>query len=141
MKSRLPWVVVAASLAFNVLFMVGFLRARKDVAKEPRTSRDRFKRIADKLDLDERQWQAVEQFLDKKEQLRKDRAPQRDALLAEIVKENPDTKALEEFVLGKAAGDYRLARLALMQEFIAVLRPQQRERYVELIRKRRSASK
>ena len=140
MKSRLPWILVLASLTFNVLFVAGFVGARSDAAK-PRNYRDRFKRIAEKLDLDEQQWQAVEQFLDKRAKLRKDRAPQRDALLAEIVKEKPDKKALEESVLGEAARDYRLARLALMQEFIAVLRPQQREKYVELIRKRRSASR
>ena len=140
MKSKLPWILVAASLAFNVLFMVGFLQARSDAAML-RTSRGRLELMGRRLDLDEQQRQAFDQFLDKRERLRKGRAPQINALLAEIIKDKPDKKTFEEFVLGRAAGEHRLAKLGLWQEFVAVLRPQQRERLVELIKKRRSASK
>ena len=140
MKSRLPWLLAAASLAFNVLFILGFVQARSDVAKSE-TFSGRMELMARKLDLDQQQRQAFDQFLHKMQLLRKDRTPQTDALFAEIIKGKPDKKVIEEFVLGKATGEHRLAKFELWQEFIAALRPEQRERFVELIKKRRSASK
>ena len=135
MRNRLPWILVAVCLAFNVFFTVGFLRARSRMAKA-RTFRGRAELMARRLELDQQQRQAFERLLDEMEQLRKARTPRRDALLAEIVKDEPDEQVLETFVSGDAAIRHRRAKLALMRKFIALLRPEQRERFEEMVKER-----
>lgn len=138
MKAKAPWTLLLVSLAFNVFFAAGYVRAWG------RTRRRGFKgwarTIARKLDLDDRQQQQLDSIVGEFDQLRKDRAPQRDAFMAELIKDKPDQKLLEEFVAGEAAKTRRLAKLALMRKFIGLLTPQQREQFVQLVKKRRSSS-
>lgn len=139
MKAKLPWILLAVSLAFNVFFAVGYFQAKGRMAKR-RTFKGRARIIARKLNLDDHQQQAFESFLGEFDQLRKDRAPQRDAFMAELIKDKPDEKLLEEHVAGEAARKRRLAKLALRRKFIGLLTPQQREQFVQLVKKRRSSS-
>ena len=139
MKAKAPWILLAVSLAFNVFFTVGYVRAKGRMAK-CRGFKGRARIIARKLKLDDRRQQEFENVLGEFDQLRKDRAPQRDAFMAELIKDKPDEKVLEEFMAGEAATTRRLAKLALMRKFIGLLSPQQREQYVQLIKKRRSSS-
>ena len=139
MRTKLILILLAVSLTFNVFFALGFLGAKNKMARS-RTFRGRAELIAKRLDLDEQQWQSFEQLLDEMEQLRKANTPRRDALLAEIVKNNPDEKVLEELVSGDAAEDYRKGRLALIRKFTAMLHPEQREKFIEMVKKRSSAS-
>ena len=139
MKAKAPWILLAVSLAFNVFFAVGYGQAKGRMAKS-RGFKGRIRIIARKLNLDDRQQQAFESILGEFDQLRKDRAPQRDAFMAEMIKDKPDEKLLEEFMAGEAATTRRLANLALMRKFIGMLTPQQREQYVQLAKKRRSSS-
>lgn len=146
MKAKVPWILLAVSLAFNVFFAagyvffaVGYFQAKGRMARR-RGFKGRARIIARKLDLDDRQQQAFENVLGEFDQLRKDRAPQRDAFMAELIKDEPDEKVLEEFMAGEAATTRRLAKLALMRKFIRLLTPQQREQFVQLVKKRRSSS-
>jgi Spy/CpxP family protein refolding chaperone len=139
MKAKIPWILLAASLAFNVFFAGGYVHAKGRMAKS-RGFKGRARVIARKLKLDDRQQQAFEGILGEFDQLRKDRAPERDAFMAELIKDEPDEKLLEEFMAGDSAKMRRLANLALMRKFIGLLTPQQREHYVQLIKKRRSSS-
>jgi Spy/CpxP family protein refolding chaperone len=139
MKAKVPWVLLAVSLAFNVFFAVGYVQAKGRMAKR-RGFKGRARIIARKLKLDDRQQQAFESILGEFDQLRKDRAPQWDAFMAELIKDKPDEKLLEELVAGEAATKRRLAYLALRRKFIGLLTPQQREQYVQLVKKRSSSS-
>ena len=139
MKAKVPWILLAVSPAFNVFFTVGYVRAKGRMAKR-RGFKGRARIIARKLKLDDRQQREFEKVLGEFDQLRKDRAPQRDAFMAELTKDEPDEKLLEEFMAGEAATTRRLANLALMRKFIGLLTPQQREQYVQLVKKRRSSS-
>ena len=138
MKAKLPWILLAVSLAFNVFFAAGYVRAKSRMAKR-RGFKGWARTIARKLDLDDRQQQELESIVGEFDQLRKDRAPQRDAFMAELIKDEPDEKLLEEFMAGEAAKTRRLAKLALMRKFIGLLTPQQREQFVQSV-KRRSSS-
>lgn len=139
MKARLPLTLLVVSAVFNAFFLAGFLRARSD-AEKPRTFREKADRIAARLGLDEHQRPQFDNIVDEFDRLRKDRTPQRDAFLAELVKENPDEKALQDYVTGEAADDYRLKRLSLTRQFVALLRPEQRKKFEEMIRQRVAAS-
>lgn len=139
MKAKVPWILLAVSLAFNVFFAVGYVQAKNRMAKR-RGFKGRARIMASKLGLDDRQQQAFESILGEFDQLRKNRAPQWDAFMAELIKDKPDEKLLEEFMAGEAATKRRLASLAMWRKFINLLRPEQREMYVQLMKKRRSSS-
>ena len=140
MKAKLPWILLAVSFAFNAFFAIGFLHAGGEM-KRKKTFRARAEFVAKKLDLDDQQRKLFEDSLDKIEQLSRDRRSGLDAFLAELIKDEPDTKRLEDYVAGDSAKKYRLAKLAVMRKFIGILRPQQRQLLVELIKKRRSPRK
>jgi len=139
MKAKAPWILLAVSLAFNIFFAVGYVHAKGRMAKR-RGFKGRARIVARKLKLDDRQQQELESIFGEFDQLRKDRAPQRDAFMAELIKDEPDEKLLEEFMAGEAAKTRRLAKLALMRKFIRLLTPQQREQFVQLVKKRSSSS-
>lgn len=127
------------SLAFNVFFVLGSVQ----ISKEPDKSRsfeDRAHRIAEKLQLDQQQYERFEQFLARFNELRQANASRREEFFDELLKPDPDQKLLKDFYVGSAALEYRLARLAVMQEFIEMLSPQQRDMFVQMIGNRRSSS-
>lgn len=140
MKARLPWMLAAVSVVFNVFFVISFVRARAE-AEKPRTFLEKAERMAKKLDLDEQQMAEFEHVIDELERLRAERGPQREAFLAEMIKEDPDDKVLENYVAGEAAIEYRLNKLSVARKLIALLKPEQRQTFVELIRKRGATSK
>jgi len=139
MKTRLPWILLAVSVVFNAFFLAGFLRARSE-AEKPRTFQEKADRMAARLDLDPQQKAQFENIVDEFDRLRKERTPEREAFLAELVKEDPDEKTLENYVTGEAADEYRLKKLSLARQFVALLRPEQRKKFTEMIRKRGASS-
>ena len=139
MKAKVPWILLAVSLAFNVCFTVGYVQAKGRMAKR-RGFKGRARILARKLDLNDRQQKEFESILGEFDQLRKERAPERDAFLTELIKDEPDEKVLGEYAAGEAAKTRRLANLALMRKFVALLTPQQREQFVQLVKKRTSSS-
>ena len=140
MKARLPWMLVAVSVVFNVFFVISFVHARTE-AEKPRTFLEKAQRMAKKLDLDEQQMAEFEHIIDELERLRTERTPQREAFLAEMIKEDPDDKVLENYVAGEAAIEYRLNKLSVALKLVALLKPEQRQTFVELIRQRGATSK
>ena len=140
MKAKLPWILLAISLAFNALFTVGYFQARKQM-EEARTFRGRTEAFARELGLDAEQYEIFSQLRDQFEQLRLQIAPQQEAFLDELIKENPDQKVLEDFCVGDFRNQLRLERLALMQKFVKMLRPDQRQMFVQKVKKRFGSSK
>lgn len=140
MKTRLPWLLVMISVAFNAFFAVGFLQARghREMA---RTAEGRARLMAKRLELDDKQLETFEALLGELQQFREARAPRRDAMLAEIVKDEPSQMALEELLNGPDAQKGRLTRLAMIRKFVRLMRPEQREKWTQLVKRRSSASK
>ena len=128
------------SLAFNVFFTVGFFRACK---QEDRawTIEGRAHIMADKLKLDGQQHKVFETLLAEFAKLRQTRAAQQDAFFAELVKNHPNEKMLEDLCAGDSVKQYRLDMLALMRKFIGMLNPQQRETFLEIIRSHNSSDR
>jgi len=125
MKTRLPWILLAVSLAFNVFFIGGFLQAHCH-RKEVPPPGGRLETLAKNLNLDAAQRQVFEQLRGELEQHRSEFAAKREAFINELVKDKPNQKILEEFFVGKDAKQQRLAMLGLMQRFVKILTPAQR---------------
>jgi hypothetical protein len=132
MKTKLPWILLIASAVFNVSFAVGFLAADGDSGTKLST-RERAMALAKKMDLSESQMPAFLTLVDRYEQLRQSRTPQREAFMNELVRPEPDQKILEDYVVGPDARQYRLDRLALMREFMDLLTNEQRTRFADLV--------
>ncbi len=140
MKAKLPWILLGISLAFNVCFAVGFFLARPAPPKSLST-RAKAMAMAKKLELDESQMPAFERLLSDYEKLREDRSAERTAFLEELLKAEPDEQLLTEYMAGESRKKYNLAKLRLMREFIDLLSPTQREKFVQRIKERSSPAK
>ena len=79
----------------------------------------------------------VEEF----EQLKQKNIPRREALLAELIKDEPDEEVLEQYCEGETIKQHRKAYLSLVRRFMSLLRPEQREACVGMIKKHTSPSK
>lgn len=120
MKSKTLTMVLVVSLAFNAASLVGYflIRWRMQRAHSPE---GRMELLATRLDLDEEQYKRFKQR-------REGMGDKGREFLAELIKDEPDQKLLEKFML---------ERLASRQEFMRDLRPEQRQKFVEQIISRR----
>jgi Spy/CpxP family protein refolding chaperone len=111
--------LLVISVAFNIAFTVGFLYTgyRMRLAHSPQGRMDRW---AKKLDLTDEQ---AERFKQRRQSI----GAKRQAFLAELIKDEPDQKLLESFALEK---------LALKQESIRELSPEQKQKFIERMNKR-----
>lgn len=138
MKTKLT-ILLAVSLAFNLLFILFYLLA----TNEPPallSFEQRVRIMAEKLDLDDQQAEAFERFLASFKEFRDENAPDRDKYLAELIKSHPDERFLRDYHVGPEASQRRLAMMAMMREFIDILRPQQRQLFIDTIAHRGSSS-
>lgn len=119
MKGKILTIVLVISLAFNGFFALGYFQAHRH-----RRAGKRFhsfgERIAKKLDLDDQQYQLFSE-------LRENGKARRQIYLGELMKDEPDQKLLERL---------SLERLANMQKFIGMLRPEQKQALTQMCRKR-----
>ena len=140
MNTRILSILLAVSLAFNVFIPIGFLQAsrQEDPAKRFHARTELF---AKQLELDQDQYKVFNELRDQFVPLSQDMRAQRQAFLAEVVKDKPDQKLLKDFCAGKDVAKYRPEVLALMQKFIRILRPEQKQMFVEIINKRISTSR
>lgn len=124
MKTKVLSILLAVSLAFNVFFTIGYFQAKKrmQLAHSPQ---GRMELLAKRLNLDEEQYKNFQQR-------RRSMGSKRQVFLDELIKAKPDRKLLESFAL---------ERIALMQEFMRDLSPEQKQKFVELINKRFSFSR
>ncbi len=124
MNTKLLSILLAVSLAFNAFCLYGYSKAkeRRELAHSPQ---GRMELLAKELNLDEEQYERFQQR-------RQSMGSKRQVFLDELIKEKPDQKLLESFAL---------KRIALMQEFMRDLSPEQKQKFVELINKRFSPSR
>ena len=124
MRTKILSILLAVSLAFNLFFILGFFQAKKQM--EPvQTVRSHREIFLEQLDLDENQLKFFQQP-------RQNRSEQSRAFLAELIKDKPDQKLLESF---------HLQKLVRTQEFISILRPEQKQKFVEIFNKQFSTSR
>jgi len=136
MKKALPWILLAASVAFNVFFVAGMIRAHYRHGRT-RTPEGRAHRLADKLDMDAQQrakcvaWEKGVAADRKAFEEKMAESGRREAFWAEIVKDEPDEAALEEFVQGSHGVEGRRQFVRHMRDLMQMLRPEQRQRAAE----------
>lgn len=135
MNKKVVWIILVISLAFNAFFLAGFQQASKQMASR-KTFRGRAEAFARKLELDQEQHEQFQALLDEAEQVREGRTPEREAFWNELIKNEPDKELLADYMYGKTMQDHRRATLGLMRKFVGILRPEQREKFVELIQQK-----
>ena len=139
MKLKVLWLLLAASIAFNVFFALGAFNTRK-VAIRAGTPGGWSEVFADKIGLDEQQKAAYEAWHDNGTAQRRERSTKYradfDKFWAEIVKDEPDEAVLEEFIQSSQGGDLRRRFVARTRELMEILRPDQRKAAVEMLRSR-----
>ena len=138
MKRKLPLILLVISLAFNAFFIGGFFWAKDKMAKA-RSREGRARMIAEKLDLDDAQNKVFEDLLARYMKLREEKGPRREAFWTEMLKDEPDRQKLVDFMVGEEADNHRLEMLTLIEKFIGSLRAEQREKFVEMVKKRSSS--
>lgn len=124
MKTKTLTILLVVSLTFNVFCAVGFLHAkqRRRLAHSPQ---GRIQLLAKRLDLTEEQCNYFKQR-------HQSMGSKRQAFLDELIKDKPDQKLLEKLAL---------KRIALVQEFMRDLSPDQKQKFVEIINKRFSTGR
>ncbi len=139
MKQRLLFVVLVASLAFNVFFAMGYMEATRYVELS-KTFAGRSQIFADELGLDTDQQKAYQQlhdrFMRERQERRDANREQYDLFWQEIVKDEPDEEALTAFVQVGAGTNFRERFVRHMRDLMSILRPDQRRLAVELMQKR-----
>ena len=123
MKTRILTILLAVSLGFNVFCVVDYLYPKKQT-RLPHSPQDQMERLAKRLDLTDEQFERFKQR-------RQSMGDKCQVFLDELIKGKPDQKLLESFAL---------ERLALIQEFMRDLSPEQKQKFVEMINKRFSLS-
>jgi len=133
MKRALPWILLAASVAFNIFFVVGMIRAH-DRHGAMRTPEERARCLADKLDMDAEQrakcleWQRDVAADRKAFEKTMAESGRREAFWAEIVKDEPDDAALKAFIESSHGVEGRRQFVRRLRELMQMLRPEQRQR-------------
>jgi len=141
MIRKLPWVLLAISIIFNFTFTGGFLRARSD-RQAVETPESGTKMVADEFGLTEDQ-QKVFSGLRQEARARTNEVRQgllltRQDLLSEMSSDSPDPQRLSEIQdrLAELYWEYRRQSSEHLQQFLKVLRPDQRRAVMKHIRDR-----
>lgn len=139
MMRKLLWVLLAASVAFNGFFAVGYFRARSQ-AQALQTFEGRARLWTQDLDLDAHQQEVFERLLRETTRLRGESrragAPLTERMLAELAKDQPDEAVLLAYARQDRPAEYRQALVFLLRDFVAALRPEQKQRFLESLRRR-----
>ncbi len=145
MKIKLICLLLAASVAFNIFFAIGYQEAKSEMELS-KTRRGRDELLRRELDLDAQQQKAYEEmqanYAAQRQGRRKDIRAQYSKFWAAIMQDEPDEKALEEFIQAASDGKARRRRsVERMKTLMKILRPEQREHVRESIRSRYRGSK
>ena len=139
-ETKILPILLAVSLAFNVFFTLGFVQARKRMQLAS-SFHGRTELLAKQLNLDQAQYKTFKQLRDEFTQLRQSRAAKRQALFDELMKDQPNQKVLESLCTVDDIKQRKMQILTLMQRFMSILRPEQKQQFVEIINKRFSPSR
>ncbi len=136
-----PWlgILLALSVVFNVFFIVGYYRASTQPQTRP-SFEQRARQMAQQLGLDAGQQKSFDELLaqtiEQRSQLKAETKPLRDRLFEELVKDHPDQAVIDEFLEDDRFKQRRRFMITQMQKLMTILTPQQRQKFVELMRER-----
>jgi Spy/CpxP family protein refolding chaperone len=134
MRSKLPWILFALSLALNIFAVGGFIYAKtqREQGWERRSS---MAAAAEDIKLNDAQKVALEKMRTdirrSSEEVRNEMRPLRRELLEEVGKPQPDFAALDRRIdlLGDIQSKRYKATVRAVHEFQQTLTPEQREQF------------
>lgn len=137
-----PWtkLLLTISLVFNVLFAAGYMRSHATMPGRHQRFEHRARWFAKQLDLDDQQQAQFDTLLaetiKKRGEIHKEKLPHLERMLNELVKDEPDKQVLQEFASSDRHKKHREFKVQQMSKLMAILRPDQRRKFVELIKTR-----
>lgn len=139
MKTNWVKILLCVSLVFNALFAAGYLRARSH-AHQFKGFEGRARRIAQRLELDAEQQKVFDRLLaqtmEERKKLHEEIRPMREKFLAELVNGEPDQAVIQAYLDQDLHKKRKELMIRQVGELMKVLRPEQRKKFEELIRKR-----
>ena len=141
-RSRLPWILLALSLALNLCFVGGVFWVRMEASHAQMGPAERMEQVVRQLALDGNQRAAFERFVRtmrmKARQLRETNQPLIDSAWQEFAKQQPDDAATDK--LFEQAADnrrgFQLETGRALREFLAALSEDQRAKFIAFVRNR-----
>ncbi len=139
---RLPWILVALSLALNMFFIGGFFWVRGEAARAHLRPAERFEMIARELNLDAKQRTAFEHFIGlmrmRTRHLREANIPLIQEAWAEMAKPQPDDAVIDRDLETATANRraFQVDTSHALRGFLAALSDEQRARFVEFAKNR-----
>lgn len=141
-RQHLLWVVLALSLVLNLCFVAGALWIRIQGPPPPMNAEERLQRIGTQLALDSQQKEAFEQYAQavraRMQLMHKAVDPLIGNAWSEVAKPDADeAKVVQLFdEAGQARRSFMRELAPITLSFLATLSPEQRAKFVELIRQR-----
>lgn len=140
--SRLPWILLALSLALNLFFVGGVFWVRTQAARAHMSPAERVGLVTKQLGLDVNQRAAFDRFIRtvrmKAHQLRQTNKPLIDDAWQDFAKAQPDEAAVDK-LFEEAANNRRSFQIEAgraLRTFLVVLNEDQRARFIALVRNR-----
>jgi uncharacterized membrane protein len=141
-RSRLPWILLAVSLALNLCFVGGLFWVRMEASHVQMGPAERIELVAKQLALDADQRAAFDRFAatvrQKSRHLRETNQPVIDDAWQEFAKERPDEAAIDK-LFEQAANNRRSFQIETgraLREFLVSLSEDQRTKFIGLVKKR-----
>lgn len=142
MKSPLPWILLAISLAGNLFFIGGYLYGGRLVTGLEASPGTRLERLADRLELDAGQrrelHEASRALVSRAAEFSRSSRQQLQGFWRELARPEPDRQRLERQLqgLGKQELDYRRAVAIRIAGFMKHLQQKQRDELSRLLARR-----
>jgi uncharacterized membrane protein len=140
--SRLPWILLALSLALNLCFVGGVFWVRMEASRAQLGPPERMELVARQLALDDNQRAAFERFVGtmrlKSRQLRETNQPVIDEAWQEFAKKQPNEAEIDK-LFEQAANNRRSFQIETgraLREFLVALSEDQREKFIALVKHR-----
>jgi len=141
---RLPWILLALSLALNLFFIGGFFWVRGEAARAQMRPAERFELIAHELNLDAKQRGAFEHFVGlmrmRARHLRESNQPLIEEAWGELAKPKPDDAVIDHDLEAAAANRhaFQVETSHALRSFLAGLSDELRTRFVEFAKNRQN---
>ncbi len=141
-RQQLLWVLVALSVALNLFFIVGALWIRIHGPPQALSPAERLQRIGTQLSLDRQQKEAFDRYADtvraRMQLMHNTVDPLMGDAWAEVAKPKPDEASVVRLFdeAGQTRRSFMRELAPVTLSFLATLSPEQRAKFVELIRQR-----
>jgi uncharacterized membrane protein len=139
--SRLPWILLAFSLALNLFFVGGVFWVRSQ-GHGPMGPAERIEQIAKRLTLDADQRTAFERFVrtirTKEHELRETNQPLVDEAWQDFAKAQPDEAVVDKLFEAAANNrrNFQLETGRALRAFLATLKEDQRAAFIAMVKSR-----